>query len=436
MAHIRKQKSICFILRHLIPPGIKSTTCSARYAIVTFITVLVLSYLVLPHLPILLCTNINHASYKPLPYNEFWEMNPSSLASEITSDFERQITHRSPQSVKETIQNIQSVLTPFLNTIERIKIKAFDQILKDDDWTMKLKSVKVLSANEPGYFGNLKDYPHIHTVMLKIDPDVIGNSFPGHFYNHSSNDCDYLDSNSQVQHMEYGYRTCAKDPKLALLGRQLTLEDLRPGLAKDVRNTNLDITLTHLHIIRDAIATGFGDIFTQGLRIRPYRCGLSHTDLELKMEEVEEFYEEVFTTVTLWGHGYYHWIIESLPRIMPYVEFLKQNPNIRIHVLEINSFVMKTLQLLGLERNELVSGVIRAHVMYMPAGIPCGTASVFPTRLLSLCMRDAMVWTPEARRSILVVKRSTRRYFYCHDYVLNMLQKVCFNLIVFYKRVE
>ena len=119
-----------------------------------------------------------------------------------------------------------------------------------------------------------------------------------------------------------------------------------------------------------------------------------------------------------------YWILTKSCTLHRVLEEIPLVPNIKIHVTEVNGFVQETLNKLGLGQNELITGNVYADLMYMPAGVTCGTPSWFPTQLQSLLFRQTMTWSPEPRRSIILIKRTTRRYFYCHDYILNMLNKV------------
>jgi hypothetical protein len=99
--------------------------------------------------------------------------------------------------------------------------------------------------------------------------------------------------------------------------------------------------------------------------------------------------DEVFTIAQLWGSEYFHATIENLPRVAPFVEFLKRHPHIRLHVAlksngkRIAEHVTASLAVLGIDPKRLVSGHIRAKIAYLPRGSPCGYALKPELQILS-----------------------------------------------------
>lgn len=86
------------------------------------------------------------------------------------------------------------------------------------------------------------------------------------------------------------------------------------------------------------------------------------------------------------GSGnYYHRLVELLPRIAPYVDFLRRNPTIRIHIWlsKFNNGTSKSdreramtvalLVAMGITDagDRIVSGVVRATVAYVPRFAEC-----------------------------------------------------------------
>ncbi len=60
-------------------------------------------------------------------------------------------------------------------------------------------------------------------------------------------------------------------------------------------------------------------------------------------------------------------MVEQIPRIAAYVEFLQRNPQIKIHIAK-SGVSKQALSFLGLDPERIVSGDIRASVLYAPAG--------------------------------------------------------------------
>ena len=76
----------------------------------------------------------------------------------------------------------------------------------------------------------------------------------------------------------------------------------------------------------------------------------------------------------------------------PYIDFLLANPSIKIHVANTKyRYTESTLNYLGIDSSRLISGFIRARVVYLPDSTACGMASVIPTQLLSYKLRKRSV---------------------------------------------
>ena len=60
----------------------------------------------------------------------------------------------------------------------------------------------------------------------------------------------------------------------------------------------------------------------------------------------------------------------------------------------------------------------------MPPASTCGRSIAFNGQLLSLQFRHAMKTPPQPRKSIVVIKRSAKRWFKNHDQICQMIRKV------------
>ena len=380
---------------------------------------------IFPYTATIFCTDNNHALYDPKSYSELWDTALTDDQKIHNKEYWSKHFHsRISSEINYTVGNISEMLQPYLSEVEKMRTKL---VIKTTSNNSKIQSkFHMVAANHEGYFTKLEQFRNVHTVKLITSLTSLRTHIRNAFYNGTSNDCDLFLRKSQPRNVLYSARKCEINPKNTFGGQTVELDDLRPGLPKDHPNSDSKLLLTHLHVIEGAVVSTCGDVYTNGLRILPIRCQLgkvAQQEIDLT-KDVRHYFREVFTVSTIWGSGFYHWFIESLPRAAPYIEFLKKHPNIRIHVTEVTAFVKDTLHRLGLGQNELITGNVHADLIYMPAGITCGTPSWFPTQLQSMLFRQTMTWASEPRRSILLIKRSTRRYFYCHDYILNMLNKV------------
>ena len=133
-------------------------------------------------------------------------------------------------------------------------------------------------------------------------------------------------------------------------------------------------------------------------------------------------YFQVFTISLYWGSSFFHAVIEDMSRAAPYIRFLTQNPEIKIHVNMINSYTKNILNDLGISTGRLVTGVVKARVLYQPMGSRCGYGTFFPLHVLSMLLSRSVVSSTSTRDTIVLIKRSTGRWFNNHGGILKMLQ--------------
>jgi len=99
-------------------------------------------------------------------------------------------------------------------------------------------------------------------------------------------------------------------------------------------------------------------------------------------------HDEVFVISQLWGTEVYHRMVDTVPRLAPFVDFLNANPEIRIVAPQVGGRLAERLEIIGLNSSRLVTGVVRAKVVYEPRKTVCGFASVQETQTLSSLYRD------------------------------------------------
>jgi len=138
------------------------------------------------------------------------------------------------------------------------------------------------------------------------------------------------------------------------------------------------------HVIHDAVMTDVGDVFTYNLKVVPFGCS---TDLNAVLPEgslQKPLYDEVFVIAQHWGGAVFHRMIEIIPRVAVYLDFLIQHPQIRILAPEGNSGRLAELfHILGLDPARLVTGWVRAKIAYLPRPSMCGMASAPEIQILS-----------------------------------------------------
>ncbi len=199
------------------------------------------------------------------------------------------------------------------------------------------------------------------------------------------------------------------------------------GLDMNYHDNKTHMTLTFVHVIRGGIILPEGQVKVDRAIIHPGGCGRNRFEAK---KQNDHNLREVFSIAQYWGYGYFHAFVEDMPRIAPFLDFLHKEETIRIHVMEINSFTVDLLNQLGIAKDRLVSGQIQADIIYMPQNSNCGNPFFFSLHLLSLHLRPSIhrrscqFQGTSNKYNIILIKRSTKRYFRKHNEILKELQKV------------
>ena len=135
----------------------------------------------------------------------------------------------------------------------------------------------------------------------------------------------------------------------------------------------------YVHIIRQGTVSRQGGVRVGGTEIVPSQCLASLIHVPENAAR-SRHYERIFVISQMWGTAYFHASLENLPRLMPYLAFLRQNQEIMIHVHALS--LARNLALLGLNPKRLVSGQVTGDVIYLPQGTQCGHFNPIAGRLL------------------------------------------------------
>lgn len=190
--------------------------------------------------------------------------------------------------------------------------------------------------------------------------------------------------------------------------------------------TSPPLEILSINILEDAVINLSGDIISGGIKVVPYTC--SHDRIPtIPMEYLERpIYRDVFVTTQFWGTSYFHKMLEVMPRVAPYIEFLRMNPNIHIHAPEDHSQVSELLRVLGLNTERIVTGITRAKVVYLPQGTPCGFPKVHELQILSLHYRNYIRENlpTNTRNRLVLIKRSGSRRFLQQEAIEDVLLRI------------
>ena len=165
-----------------------------------------------------------------------------------------------------------------------------------------------------------------------------------------------------------------------------------------------------MHIHRDAIVTALGDVISDGLKLVLYACSHDTSPSLPSNFDSTPLHRELFVISQRWGNAVFHRMVEIVPRLALFVDFLKANPDIRIVGPQVGGRLAELVGILGLDPSRLVTGPTRADIVYQPRATGCGFANVQEIQTLSRLYRDYIERTfPRQPRSRLIVIRRSRR---------------------------
>ena len=323
------------------------------------------------------------------------------------------------------LAGVRKLLEPFVKKTEKIS----DELKKlEIQWqpVNAYESPVVVNGYEEGYFKKIT-HLQIKTIIVNVKKEEIFKYLFGHAYDHTGSNCSQMESSlmhplTKNSEFHYGAKCVPLNDSL----HPVPFHDnaFRLGMpANYTIQQNGQVVLTFLHVTRNAIATPEGDVHVANLKIVPQRCLQSLRPIKPRaIPSVTD--EEVFTISQFYGSAYYHAITENLSRLSPWLGFLKKHKHVKIHVTSRNGFMQRMFKSLGLDPSRMITGIRRVKILYMPPASTCGRSIAFNGQLLSLQFRQAMKTSPEPRKSIVVIKRSAKRFFKKHDKICQMIEKV------------
>lgn len=95
-----------------------------------------------------------------------------------------------------------------------------------------------------------------------------------------------------------------------------------------------------------------------------------------------------------------------------------------MHLYETGPYTEFILNELGIDRSRLISGVVRAHVIYLPRGACCGIAQIPETQIFSHHLRSSLRQTKEQQQNLVLIRRSRNRFFLQRNEVAQLMETV------------
>ena len=293
--------------------------------------------------------------------------------------------------------------------------------------------LRVVSSTEENYIEELSANPDIITVVLPwlrsrsnwSSLTDFSNVLYQRYYEWTADNmlCTWIETpRATAKHYDSMYRrTCNRNIKDTARGQSLRPLYLnsKPIINGSVIPEHFYTTtppyVFYMHIHRDAVVTQLGDVFTARTKLVLYACTHDLTPtlpLGGKLSQIP-CYDEVFVITQYWGNEVFHRMVEVVPRLVLCLQFLKAHPEIRILGPEVGGRLAQLLEIIGLDKSRLTTGVTRAKIVYQPRATGCGFANVQESQMLSRIYRDYIKRTfpSQPRNRLILIRRSGLRRF-------------------------
>ena len=309
------------------------------------------------------------------------------------------------------------------------------RIIEAKEELQQLNLTLDLGTERRSYFANrsfsreVDELNNVKTVFFNVSKKMYLSALPPKWFDPHSSDCGKMSLYAK------GYRAwrtqkCLTNSTYTYINIQSQNISSRKSRVifrrGEIKNTATDLntlTVGYVHVIKDGILLPIGDVITTGAHISIRGCPRSEADNNFSTKvRKSRIYKEIFSLAQIHGSNFYHFTAEDLSRLILFLPFLRQNKNVKIHVRHTQSFVRTFLKRLGLSEWRIVAGLVRGHIVYLPGGTDCGRPAPFQTNLLSLYLSQSLQTMPQT--SIILIRRSKKRWFEHHDSILKMLQEV------------
>ena len=171
--------------------------------------------------------------------------------------------------------------------------------------------------------------------------------------------------------------------------------------------------VTFIHIILEGAVTKNGEVFAKEFKMVPVKsCGVNLQNLPPTFDE-RKLYDEIFVISQHWGEAYFHKMMEDMPRLAPFLPFLRQNPNIRIHMRSRDLHTDYLFRALGLDPNRIITDKVHGKLVYLPRSTDCGRLLISEGQILSREYRthiEKNITGDKTWNSIVLIKRSGVRH--------------------------
>lgn len=336
------------------------------------------------------------------------------------------------------IIQFENFLKPFHDNITSTRKKLLSW-LETDTFNDLLPVKTVANGYKDGFFQKVMSVNAISTVVLWADDiSQFKNILPDKYYDYVASNCRDLEN-----HAIYGERfaktaynaTCFdtldnlwKPKPLGITPFGMGLPDKGVSTLRKIWNKPKGVPATYLLVIKDAVTVSSGDVWVGSTKIVIQRC---YQDLKPKLPykwRQAKLYKEIFVIMQYFGGSFFHFHVEGLPRLMPYLKWLEDNPHIPILIQKpkYNNAFEGFLKVTKIPRERFVTDkIVRAKILYMPAGGICGRSNLFGTVATSLYVKSRFASLPTGKPdSVVFIKRSSSgRLWINHETIFSQVKK-------------
>jgi len=347
-----------------------------------------------------------------------------------------------------SVGNLAERLTVFNVFLSSLRVEIL-QMLGTSDWKQPASGrLNVINGSRDDYLQLLSNYSNVKPVFVPWLHNVTSlsswsslrdtsNLVIQTYYDWTANDnlCSHIERNGhQYPGHEHYTNTCNRTINRKLLvptilqpsfiyGKQITSTSYR--LSDGNSYTTHVYTYLYIHIIEDAVVTGKGDVISDNFKLVLHTCRRDFTPRVSSRAATTPLHSEIFVITQFWGYGYFHYMVEVLPRIALFVDFLKFNQQIRILSPLLRGRFVQLLGIIGIDSSRLVAGLNRAKVVYLPRSTRCGNPNVPEIQMLSQLYRNYITRTfpHQPRNKIVLIRRSRKRIFSNQIEIEKVLQR-------------
>ena len=205
--------------------------------------------------------------------------------------------------------------------------------------------------------------------------------------------------------------------------------------------TNLEF-YSYISLIHNAVINDVGYVINSNFTILPGGCRPQpNYNVKVPSDQNVNVYEEIFVTTQFWGEGYFHMTIENLPRLAVYIEFLRNNSNIKIHMRNGYSrasnkraadHAAESLAALGINPQRRVYDTVKGRVVYLPRSTPCGSGLLPEVQILAARFHDYILNTlNESRHStvVLIIRQGAQNGRNMPRHIYDKIQRMLTELL-------